>query len=93
MHVEQVMPKQYGSMGLKGLWAQIGNSTAMVVITVVLFIAIFQVSRMHTEGMEVLQKLHEQEREFNREVHDSLRRVVEKNTIALNKLAEELSKR
>lgn len=50
--------EKYGSLGLKGLWALIGNSTAMVVVAVLLFVAIFQVRSMHSEGMNLMERLY-----------------------------------
>src|SRR4051812_38749144 len=55
-----------GSLGLKGLWAAVGNASAVVVIAVVMFLLLDQVKGMHTEGMATLRELFTIERESNK---------------------------
>jgi hypothetical protein len=45
------------SMGLKGVWALVGNSTAMVALAIVMFIMINQVMTMHHEGIATLRAI------------------------------------
>ena len=45
--VTEIQAGGAGGMGLKGLWALVGNSTAMVLLSVVMFIMIRQVQAMH----------------------------------------------
>lgn len=80
----------YGSMGLSGMWGLIGNSTSMLVVAVVLFVSIYQIHGMHREGMAMMERLHNQEREFNRETQRSQRDVIQKNTDAMGLLAKEI---
>lgn len=67
------------SLGLKGLWALVGNSSALVIQAIVLLILLFQVRGMHTEGMSQMQR-----------INDATLNVVEKNTKALDSLSDEI---
>lgn len=67
------------SLGLKGLWALVGNSSALVIQAVVLLILLFQVRGMHTESLSQLSQINE-----------STLRVVDKNSKALEELAGEI---
>lgn len=82
----------YGQMGLTGLWALVGNSTGMLIVSVVLFMAIFQVERMHNEAMITFKEMSMQERESNRSINEQTRSVVEQNTKAIRALTDEIRK-
>jgi hypothetical protein len=43
-----------GNMGLRGLWAQVSNYTSMVAVTVMAFLFLFQLQRMHEETVQLL---------------------------------------
>lgn len=63
-----------GDMGLKGLWALIGNGTAMVALAIVLFLALGQVRAMHEEGITTLKQLVLDQREVERSyIRDQIR--------------------
>jgi hypothetical protein len=79
-----------GSMGLRGLWALVGNSTAMCLVAVIAFLCLFQLQRMHEESIGTLRELHVQERQFNLQALGQLRDVVDKNTGAIDTLAREI---
>lgn len=88
-----------GMMGLQGLWALVGNSTAMCIVAVVLFISIFQLQKMHSEGMGVLKELHNQERDHNKEERinnrlagEAMARIIDRNTLAIESLTTEIRK-
>jgi hypothetical protein len=81
-----------GSMGLKGLFAQIGQSTAMVVMVVIAFWALFTLERNHVEAITALTAMHVSDRDYNRQVHSDLVGVIAKNTQAIDALTIEFRK-
>jgi hypothetical protein len=90
---EEPLPPQAakdGNMGLRGVWALVANSSAMVVVTVVLFLCLWQVSRMHNEGMLILQKMQAEDRESSRQFQTSMTRALDKQTAAIEALTTEL---
>jgi hypothetical protein len=89
--IEEPVPPR-GGMGLSGIWALVGNSTAMVIVAVVLFMAIFQVKAMHNEAMGLFREIHAAEREMNKDNQLEMRRVIEQNTVALKELVIEIRK-
>lgn len=72
----------HGTMGLKGTLATIGNASAMALLAVVMFFALWQVQAMHREGMATLREMIDRER-------SETGRIIEKNTDAINNLAAE----
>lgn len=79
-------------MGLRGLLAAVGQSTWMVIGAVILFLALWQMQRMHAEEIGTLRQLHIEERDFNRSTLAGLTRVIEQNTGAIDGLANEIHK-
>jgi hypothetical protein len=79
-----------GNQGLKGLLAQVGNATAMTLVAVLLLLSTWYIQRMHSEAMGNVLQLHTQERDFNREMYNSLTRVIERNSAAIDTLASEI---
>lgn len=78
------------SMGLRGFWALVGNSTALVVVNIVMFMALFEVKSVHRDGMATLDKMMEQSHRFYERSQSELNRTLERNTIALEGLTSEL---
>ena len=79
-----------GAMGLSGIWALIGNSTAMVLVAVLLFAALWQVRTMHNEGMTILQTMYAHQRETDKQTHERLGKIIEGNSAAISKLTDEI---
>jgi hypothetical protein len=78
------------SLGLRGMWALIANSSAVVVQTVFLFILIFSLNTMHREAMLLMESVVTQERLSHQHTIQRLERVVEDNTRAMQHLAGEI---
>ena len=76
-------PLPLASMGLRGLWALVGNSTAMVVIAVAMLLTMFAAWSMHREGMSTLQGINKQNMEL-------MGRVIDRNSAALDALSKEI---
>ena len=81
-----------GAMGLRGLFAQLGNSTWMVAGAVLLFLMFFFLQHMHAEDIGTLRELHVQEHDFNRQTLSGLSAVIERNSTALDALTTEIRK-
>lgn len=80
---EIISPTENGSMGLRGLWALVGNSTAMVVIAVSMLLAMYGAWTMHREAMSTMERMNQQNL-------DSMGKVIDRNTNALDALAKEI---
>lgn len=72
-----------GSMGLKGIWALVGNSTAMVILAVVLFYTMHEVQALHREGIATM-------RDLLTGTVANQNRVILDNTTAIRDLAHEV---
>jgi len=76
-------PKGNGSMGLRGLFAAVNNTTAMAVVCVALFLSGFGAWMMHKDAMQAMERM-------NRQNLESMGKVVDRNTAALDALAKEI---
>ena len=72
-----------GSMGLRGLWAQVVNATAVGVIVGIAFWALFGLQAMHAEQISTLV-------DFNRQLLGQLKASIDGNTHAIEHLAGEV---
>lgn len=72
-----------GGMGLKGMWAMIGNSTAMTLLAIVLFMMISQVRAMHQEGIVTLKQILDIQLQQQHQ-------VIKENTAAVRELIIEV---
>lgn len=72
-----------GSMGLTGLFKQLGNASAMVVICVCLFLTGGAAWMMHREAMATMERM-------NKDNVASMTKVIERNTVAIDSLAREI---
>jgi hypothetical protein len=76
-------PPERGDMGLRGLWAQVFHSTAMVAIVMIAFLALWQLQRMHDEAMNTL-------RDFNAQLVGQIRSALDANTASISRLSDDL---
>ena len=72
-----------GNMGLRGIWAQVANASAMTVLGVVLFMTMHDVRTMHNEGMSMMKSLLE-----SNVINQN--KVIQDNTDAIRDLAAEV---
>ena len=79
-----------GNMGLRGLWALVGNSTAMVVIAVAMLLTMYAAWSMHQSGMSAMKEMNDRAFEVSQRQADTLTRVVDRNTDALGQLTREI---
>lgn len=75
-----------GSLGLRGVWALIANSSAVVLIAVALAVVSWAAWSMHNQDRGDLLRL--MDRGFKQ--NDALQLVIERNTGALQSLAKEI---
>lgn len=80
-----------GSMGItKTLWALVANSTAMVIIVVVMLVALYQVQTAHSESIRILTDIIAQNRKEAGDVRVEQNRVIDTIRDAVKDLAQEV---
>jgi len=93
-HLDETQPPALGNMGLRGIWAQLANASALMVLAVVLFLTMHQVNQMHTEGISALKQMHTEGIGTMRQLMDTTlsnqQRVIADNTTAIKDLANEV---
>ncbi len=75
-----------GSMGLSGLWAMIGNGTAMLLVAVTMCVMGYAAWTIHNQDRGDLLKLIDRGFEQN----DKLAAIIDHNTRAIEKLANRI---
>lgn len=75
-----------GNMGLRGWWALVGNSTAMTLIAVSMFLFGFAAWSMHKDGMKQMKDIND----LAWKNTESMGKVVDRNTDALDRLTREI---
>lgn len=85
-----VAPAGNGSMGLRGLWALVGNSTAMVVIAASMLLTMGAAWSMHQSGMEAMREMNDRAFDVSQRQLDAMGRVIDRNTAALEQLTREI---
>lgn len=81
----------HGNMGLRGMFAVMGNATSMVIVALVMIYAvIYQFPAMHREAIDRMERLMETERRVAEIERATLIRVVDKNSMVVERLAEEM---
>ena len=83
-------PVEAGGMGLRGLWALVGNSTAMVVIAVSMLLTMWAAWSMHESGMAAMKEMNDRAYETSQRQIDAMGRVIDRNTSALDSLTREI---
>lgn len=79
-----------GSMGLSGIFATVGNATAMVIIAGLLILVLWHVKDAHREGIDTLREMIVSDRAAHRLEREALGRIVDKNSEAMLSLANEV---
>lgn len=79
-----------GNMGLKGLWAQVANSTAIVAFIVAFFLMMADVKALVREQQQSHQQAWERMRTDHRDDFARLTAAIDKQTISFQAVLKEL---
>lgn len=101
---EQTTDQQMQSLGLKGLWAQVANASAVVVIAVAMFLQMRSTSELHRQSIEAMQSLRaadiqamkemrDMERKADDMRHEAIRSTIERNSLVIEELTKAIDEK